>query len=115
MPDAPASPLPPEVIALLGDDATPEGAAKRHEEFAALCLRMVGSHRPDSALGGFDYLLAAAAIRSMESEVRCIELADAEPFDNPAHTDALIEHDRLRNEYLALRNFRSLKCEKPER
>lgn len=95
--------LPPEVLKLLGDDATPEGAAKRHEEFAALCHRMGKFGPPSTAQGWWDYTLAAAAIRLAEAD-HAHNIACAGDGSQVGITqDALNEAQYA---YRALRNWR---------
>lgn len=67
------NPLPPEVLALLGDDATPEKAAVRHAISADVALDLARGGRVHYAL--YDAAIAADAIRECEARRKHSDLS----------------------------------------
>lgn len=109
--------LPPEVLALLGDDATPERAVASftaHRDESHPCADMDA----DEALGMYQHALAAAAIRECEArrkreaaQITCevaMFSADPEGMNRlAAARDAAAKDEELAVEaYDALRNWR---------
>lgn len=90
--------LPPEVLHLLGDDATPERAAERQAAFLGACLVQgeIKGQTPDVlALGAYDSAIAAAAILECEAS-RAYE-RDGVLRDDRALGRAKSSYDALRN------------------
>lgn len=99
--------LPPEVLKLLGDDATPERLIKHFSEHAEVCLERVEyehqkSFKAFAAHDAWDYTLAASAIRAKEAAIAFFNTADTAP-DKTAKWQALRDADA---DYMALRNWR---------
>ena len=61
------SELPPEVVALLGEDATPASAARYLYEYAAHSLTSALNGSAGSAVDAYTELLGARAIEAMEA------------------------------------------------
>ena len=101
--------LPPEVLALLGDDATPEKVAYgfarlSNQELAAVADQEFVEFARLHAAASFDYALAAAAIReceaSREANAAVSEIpGDLEKVDltQAALGAAMQDYDALRN------------------
>lgn len=98
--------LPPQVLALLGDDATPETAiraASRGVEIYADRLEI--SKNPLDARYAWNSALAAAAIRECEARRAWAEASEARA-DGPTLQARHEAHDAAWAAYDALRNWR---------
>lgn len=91
----PAMTLPPELLRLLGDDATPERAA---DSFAA-CAGELDPRDADAsdALDVWQEELAAAAIRECEARRACVIAKDQFIEALQREADAAKAYDALRN------------------
>ena len=103
---APASPLPPEVIALLGNDATPERAEQIISGWSTAYSRSerYGDRRDaEVALSCWSNALAAAAVRLIETERTYLDALREHAATQlltecrKAAVDAIAAYDALRN------------------
>lgn len=104
-PVSPPYKLPPEVLARLGDDATPERAVASftaHRDESHPCADMDA----DEALGMYQHALAAAAIRECEARRAWAEASEARA-DGPTLQARHEAHDAAWAAYDALRNWRN--------
>ena len=98
-----------EVLAILGDDATPEKAAVDRDETVDWFLADGGAAEKEFAVGAWMHALAAAAIREAEAkrEVDHLFSGPNQPAGralnaaNKKLTEAILAYDRLRERRMA--------------
>ena len=118
-----SDPLPPEVLKLLGDDATPERAASRMQSAADWSAKVAGARSRTGeydastvdAASAYSYALSAAAIRECEArrkhEAARIACEVALFSADPAGMDRLaaVRDEAMKAEALAVEAFDALR------